>query len=129
MARRNTLQQMPSPRVIHYVDPSTPAELAYPMNPARLAAKQQQDRQLYAQWKVRQLAAAERERKFRRFWLGFGAVIALGVLAALVLVGWLLWQFLASLNLGVLALPLVAVLAVGTAVGGHHCVTTVTHRH
>ena len=84
---------------------------------------------MYAQWKARQQAIAERERKFRRFWLGFGAVIALAALAGLALLGWLLWQALAALSLSELAIPLVVVVAVGAAVGGHHCVTTVTHRH
>lgn len=119
---------VPAPRVVHYVDPSTPADLAYPINPAQLAAKRQRDRIVYARWKARQQVIAERERKFRRFWVGFGAVIALGVLAGLTLLGWLLWQALAALSLGALALPLVVVLAVGTAIGGHHCVTTITHR-
>ena len=31
-------------------------------------------------WKARQEAIAERDRKVRRFWLGFGAVIALALL-------------------------------------------------
>ena len=89
-------------RVVHYVDPATPAELAYPLSPAQLAAKQQRDRALYARWKARQLAIAERDRKVRRFWLGFGAVIGLAVLLALGVAGWLLWT---GLGLGVLAVP------------------------
>jgi fatty acid desaturase len=129
MARRLPTQRPPAPRVVHYVDPSTPAELAYPLNPAQLAAQRRRQQAVYAQWKARQLAIAERDRKFRRFWLGFGAVIALAVLAGLVLLGWLLWQALAAISLGALAIPLLVVVAVGAAVGGHHCVTTVTHRH
>jgi hypothetical protein len=128
MARRNP-NPMPATRVVHYVDPATPAELAYPLNPARLAARQRQDAVLYARWKARQVAIAERDRKLRRFWLGFGAVIALGVLAALAVAGWLAWQALAALNVGALAFPLVLVLLAGAVLGGHRCITTVQHWH
>jgi hypothetical protein len=117
------------PRVIHYVDPATPAELAYPMHPALLAARQEAQRRQYLLWKVRQEAIAERDRKVRRFWLGFGAVIALAVLAGVAVLGWLLWQFLTALSLGVLAAPLALVLLAALAVGGHRCVTVVQHWH
>jgi sterol desaturase/sphingolipid hydroxylase (fatty acid hydroxylase superfamily) len=132
MARRSTVQQIPAPRVIHYVDPSTPvipAELTYPLHPAQLAARRQQDQVAYLRWKARQQEINERERKFRRFWLGFGAIVALAVLTGVVLLGWWLWQALASLSLGALAIPVVVVLVISAAVGGHHCITTVTHRH
>src|SRR4051794_12746008 len=123
MSRRSPVQR--PPRVIHYVDPATPAELAYPLTPAQLAARQRRQRALYAQWKARQEAIAERDRKLRRFWLGFGAVIALGVLAGLAVLGWLAWQAFAALNVGALALPLVLVLLAGAALGGHRCITTI----
>jgi hypothetical protein len=128
MARRNPYP-VPAPRVIHYLDPTAPAELAYPPTPAQLAARQRQQRALYARWKARQEAIAERDRKARRFWLGFGAVIALGVLAALAVVGWLAWQAFAALSLGALAAPLVVVATVAVLAGGHRCITTIQHWH
>jgi hypothetical protein len=117
------------PRVIHYVDPGTPAELAYPLHPAQLAAKQRRDRALYAQWKVRQQAIVERDRKARRFWLGFGAILALALLAGLAVVAWLVWQLFAAISLGVVAVPAVIVLVAVLGVGGHRCVTVVQHWH
>ena len=135
MARRPATRpttRVPAPRVIHYVDPSgpaTPAELAYPLNPAQLAAQQRQQHAAYTRWKTRQQVIAERDRKFRRFWLGFGAVIALALLTAVAVLGWWLWQALAALSLSALAIPLAIVVVAGAAVGGHHCITTVTHRH
>jgi fatty acid desaturase len=116
----------PPARVIHYVDPATPAELAYPMHPAQLAARQRRDQVLYANWKARQEALAARDRKVRRFWLGFGAVIGLAVLAAVVSAGWLLWT---AVGLGVLAVPVLAALVAVLAVGGHRCITVVQHWH
>jgi sterol desaturase/sphingolipid hydroxylase (fatty acid hydroxylase superfamily) len=129
MSRRVPTSRPPVPRVVHYVDPSTPAELAYPLSPAQLAARQRQQQVAYARWKARQQAIAVQDRKSRRFWLGFGAVIGLALLAAIVWLGWLIWQFLATFSLGALAVPLVVLLLAGVAVGGHHCVTTITHRH
>ena len=113
-------------RTVHYVDPATAAELAYPLSPAQLAAKAQRDRVLYARWKARQLAIAERDRKVRRFWLGFGAVIALALLLALGIAGWLLWTVL---GLGVLAIPALVGGVAALVVGGHRCITVVQHWH
>ncbi len=117
---------MTAVRTVHYVDPATAAELAYPLSPAQLAAKAQRDRVLYARWKARQLAIAERDRKVRRFWLGFGAVIGLAVLIALGIAGWLHWT---GLGLGALAIPLLIGGIAVLAVGGHKCVTVVQHWH
>ena len=119
----------PPARVIHYVDAATPAELAYLTNPTALAARERRDQQLYARWAKRQAAIAERDRKVRRFWLGFGAIIALAVLATLAIAGWLIWQYLDALSLGALAVPAVIVLALLLGVGGHKCVTVVQHWH
>ena len=129
MAKRLAATRPPAPRVVHYVDPATPAELAYPLGPAQLAARQRRQRQLYAQWKARQEAIAARDRKVRRFWLGFGAVLALGLLAGLALVAWLVWQALAAVSLGVLAVPALIVLVAVLGVGGHRCITVVQHWH
>jgi hypothetical protein len=121
----------PTPtRVIHYVDAATPAELAYPMNPAELAVQQRKLRReqqaLYLRWKARQDAIAVRDRKVRRFWLGFGAVIGLAAIAGLVCAGWLLWT---GIGLGVLAVPVLIGLVTVFAVGGHRCITVVQHWH
>jgi len=126
MSKRLPATRPPSARVIHYVDAATPAELAYPMHPAQLAAQQRRQQVAYLNWKKRQEAIATRDRKVRRFWLGFGAVIGLAVLAALVVFGWLLWT---GIGLGVLALPVLALVVTALAVGGHRCVTVVQHWH
>jgi hypothetical protein len=132
MSRRVPATRPPQPRVIHYVDPATPAtpaELAYPMSPAQLAARQRQQQAVYLRWKVRQEAIAARDRKVRRFWLGFGTVIALALLAGLTVAGWLIWQAFAAISLSVLAVPVVILLAAVLGVGGHRCVTVVQHWH
>ena len=129
MSKRLPATRPPMARVIHYVDPSTPAELAYPMHPGQLAARQRQQQALYAKWKARQEAIAERDRKVRRFWLGFGTVIALAMLAGLALAAWLVWQALTAVSLGVLAVPVVILLVAVLGVGGHRCVTVVQHWH
>ncbi len=129
MGRRLPVSRPPATRVIHYVDPATRAELAYPLHPAQLAARRRQQQALYLRWKARQEAIAERDRKVRRFWLGFGAVVALAVLTALAVLGWLIWQALTAINLGALAVPAVLLLAVVLGVGGHRCITVVQHWH
>ena len=130
MSRKSSASRPVLPRqVVHYVDTATPAELTFPLSPAELAARREENQARYELWKVRQLAIAERDRKARRFWLGFGAVIALGVLTALGVGGWLLWQALAALNIGALAGPLLLVLVVIAGVGGHRCITTIQHWH
>jgi hypothetical protein len=48
------------------------------------------------------------------------------VLAALIVFGWLLWT---GIGLGVLALPVLALVVTALAVGGHRCVTVVQHWH
>lgn len=103
------------------------------LTPAEAAARQEHDRILYARWLARHNARTERDRKARRFWLAFGAVFGLGVLAACGGVGWMLYRALtdAAANVGgVLILAALAVLALpALAVGGHKCVTIVQHRH
>jgi fatty acid desaturase len=126
MNRRIPATRPPMSRVIHYVDPATPAELAYPMSPGQLAAKQRQQHVAYLRWKARQEAIADRDRKVRRFWLGFGAVIGLAALTTLIVVGWLAWTVV---GLGVLAVPVLIAATAAVAVGGHRCITIVQHWH
>ena len=119
----------PAARVIHYVDPATPAELAYPVHPAQLPARQRQQQAMYLRWKARQEQIAERDRKVRRFWLGFGAVLAVALLAGIAFMAWLVWQALTAISLGALAVPVVILLIAALGVGGHRCVTVVQHWH
>ena len=124
----------PATRIIHYVDPSapayrTPAELAYPLSPGQQAARRATQLRQYRVWKAKQEAIAARDRKLRRFWLGFGSVFALAVLAGLAVAGWFIWQALAALSLGVLAVPVVLLLAGALMVGGRKCITVVEHWH
>ena len=126
MSRRLPATAPTAARVIHYVDPATPAELAYPLSPGQLAARQRQQHTAYLRWKVRQDAIAARDRKVRQFWLGFGAIIGLALLATIVAAGWLLWT---GIGLGLLAVPLVFLFLAAIAVGGHRCVTVVQHWH
>jgi hypothetical protein len=58
--------------------------------------------------------------------LGFGAVIGLAFLAAVLLAGWLLWTVV---GLGVLAVPVVLGLGALATFGGHRCITIVQHMH
>jgi uncharacterized membrane protein YdbT with pleckstrin-like domain len=103
--------------------------MAYPMHPAQLAAKQRRDQQRYNTWKARQEAIAVRDRKVRRFLVGFGAVIALAMLAGIAALSWFVFQALAAVSLGVLAVPVVILLVAVLGVGGHRCVTVVQHWH
>jgi fatty acid desaturase len=126
MNRRLPATRPPAARVIHYVEAATPAELAYPMHPGQLAARDRQQHAMYLRWKARQEEVAVRDRKVRRFWLGFGAIVALVVLGALVFAGWLIWT---AMGLGVLAVPVLIALTTALVVGGHRCVTVVQHWH
>jgi hypothetical protein len=114
----------PAVRVIHYTDPAN-QDLALYQSPAQIAARQRDYRVQYAKWALRQEALAERDRKVRRFWLGFGAVTGVAVLA--VLVG--LVCLIASIGLGLLAVPLLFAAVAGVVVGGNRCITIVQHWH
>ena len=112
MARRLPSARPPMPRVITYADPATPQYLRV-LSPVEAAEKKARDAQLYTRWVQRQAAIAERDRKARRFWLGFGAVMALAVLVGLVVLGWLTWTVF---GLGILAVPLLIGLTAALAV-------------
>ena len=72
------------------------------------------------------LAARQRDRKFRRFWLGFGLTAGLAFITLVIVGGWLLWTVV---GLGALAVPVVLGLGGLTALTGHRCVTIVQHMH
>jgi Flp pilus assembly protein TadB len=133
MARNRTLPTRNRPimarpvaanQLIPYLNQAT-GQLEY-MTPATLAARQREDARLYARWTERRQVQRQRDRKVRRFWLGFGVSIGLAVLLALLILGWLVWTVL---GLGVLAVPLVIAGVAGLAVGGHRCITIVQHWH
>ena len=125
MAHR--LPAQPAPRVIHYIDPTMPATGMTVLTERELLARRERDRVLYARWVQRRAQLAERDRKVRRFWLGFGAVVGV---AGLALVGWLVWfVFHAAASLGLFAIPLALLALSGLVAGGHRCVTIVQHMH
>jgi hypothetical protein len=117
----------PATRVVHYLDPAMPAGGITPLTERELLRKRAEDRVLYARWVKRQAAIAERDRKVRRFWFGFGAVVGLAGLAALGVAVWFVMH--AAATLGLLAIPLALLALAGLAVGGHRCVTIVQHWH
>jgi len=117
-----------APRAVYYPDPAVRPEVVY-YSEAQLARKRREQQQMYMQWKARQIALVERERRFRRFCLGFGAIVATALLAVFAVVGWWVWHAVTSMTFaaGPVLLALV-VLAVGAKVG-HRCVTIVQHWH
>jgi hypothetical protein len=130
-SRRNVpVHYVRAPQPAMIADPATLAELEQwrlaATDPAALIRQQQRNSELYLRWKIRQADIKERDRKFRRFWLGFGAVFGLGLLIVVFIAGWLLWT---AAGLGVLTVPVVLVVAGGLAVGGHRCITIVQHMH
>jgi fatty acid desaturase len=132
MARNRTLPTRTRPmarpvaanQLIPYLNQAT-GQLEY-MTPATLAARQREDARLYAKWTERRQVQRQRDRKVRRFWLGFGAVMGLALLIGLIVLGWLIWTVV---GLGVLAVPVVLGLGALVAAGGHRCVTIVQHMH
>jgi hypothetical protein len=123
MAKR--LPAMPvTTRVIYYPDPAPYRGELLHGTEAQLAAWRQEQHLLYVRWKARQAAIAEHDRRVRRFMLGLGATVGVGVVGGLVVAGWLLAGLLGGL--GLLAIPFVVA---GLAVGGHRCVTVVQHWH
>jgi hypothetical protein len=110
---------------VHYTNPAQQDMLL--LTVAEVQARRRQDQLLYARWTQRQAVYAERDRKVRRFWLGFGASVGVAVVVALVVAGWLLYT--AAGGAWVL-LALLGVPALGVVVPvGHRCITTIQHWH
>ena len=129
MARHNrSVQPIQPVKVVHYVDPAMQSDLTRYglLNPAEILKQQQRNSELYLRWKIRQAEIKERDKKFRRMFLGFGAVIGVAFLVAVLVAGWLLWTVV---GLGVLAVPVVLGLGGLAAAGGHRCITIVQHMH
>jgi hypothetical protein len=132
--RNLPVQAAAAPRVIHYVQPAPQADASLLLyTAAELASRRREEQVLYARWLARRAVQAERDRRVRRFWLGFGAVVAVAVLAALALLGWLAYQaisgVMAGAGLGLLGVLAVVLLVALVGVGGHRCVTTIQHWH
>jgi len=119
----------PAPVVIHYADPGNPAGGVMPLTERELVARRKRDQVLYARWLERRAELADRDRKVRRFWLGFGVTAGVGLLAGLGYAVWAVVHAAASLGVGLLVIPAVLLLLGGLAVGGHKCVTIVQHWH
>jgi hypothetical protein len=134
MTRPPARQSTTARPVVHYYptpDP-TAADLTdlamYRQHVAELAARRRSDRILYARWKQRQAAIAERDRRTRRIMLAIALPLTVGVLGVLGMTVWLIWHALTSVNgIAVAALVLFALIALGGA--GHRCVTVVQHWH
>jgi hypothetical protein len=126
-------KQLPAPRrlsrPVQYIDAVPRVGEVTLVTRAELAARRRRDAEQYARWLLRQEEIAERDRKVRRFLLGLGAAVGTGLLAAIAIGGWLIWQALATAGVGVLAVPVVLLVAAGLVVGGHRCITVVQHWH
>jgi hypothetical protein len=128
MARNLPATSTPAaaPRVIYYVDPVPDRGQLTQATGAQVEARRRAQHIAYLRWKARQAEIAERDRKVRRFMLGFGAVTGLGVLAAL---GVAVWLVVHALGTALLAVPLVLLGIPALAFGGRRCITIVQHWH
>jgi hypothetical protein len=124
------LPTRPSPaRAVHYIDVAPHTGEVTLVTRAELAARQAEQREMYARWRARQDAIAEHDRKVRRFLLGFGAAIGTGVLAGIGIAGWLVYHAITTAGAGLIAVPLVVLAVVGLAAGGQRCITIIQHWH
>ncbi len=112
---------------LHYLHNAATAEVIV-YTPAQVAAKQRQDAILYARWRQRHAAQAARDRKARRFLLGLGITVGVGILAALAALAWLIVHALAGIGLPLIAAVIAAVAGLGLF-AGHRCITVVQHWH
>jgi hypothetical protein len=128
MTNRTNAVTRTKPRVVYYPDPAVRQEVVY-YSPAQLAAKRREQHQQYLQWKTRQLALIEHDRKVRRFWLGFGAIVGTALVAAIAVLVWMVWTAVNSLTVDVFAIPLGLLALAALVLGGHRCITIVQHWH
>ena len=116
-----------TPRVVHYVDPRPAPVQLY--TPAQLEHKRREERALYARWVERQERIAESDRRFRRFWLGFGAVVGTATLGGLAALAWATYRWVTDSAFGIVALVAVVLAAVVVTPLGRRCITIVQHWH
>ena len=69
-----------APPAVYYPMPAPGAEVVW-CSPQELAARRLRDEELTVRWAQRQAEFAQRDRRWRRFWIGFGVVLGLGVIA------------------------------------------------
>lgn len=120
----------PAPRVIHYVDPVPRRGEIILHTEAEVRAFRANQRRITERHRRRLAVIAERDRKVRRFWLGFGAVVGTVFLTVAAYGGWWVWQHLAALGLtAAVIVPVILLLAGGIAGVGHRCITIIQHWH
>lgn len=131
MSRRNLTQATSGP-VVYYAQPAAQQQVVV-FNPAELAAQQRRDAVLVAQWRARNAAIAERDRRVRKRLLIAAAVTLPTLLSCGGVLGWLTYQALSGAAAGagkaLAAVLVAAVLLAALAAGGHRCVTVVKHWH
>jgi hypothetical protein len=136
MNRRTIATTTPATRrVVHYIQPAArPADVQL-YTAAQLATRHHEQQLAYARWAERQAAIADYDRKIRRFWFGFGATVALVLLAGCTAIGWVAYHAVTTATAGTNGdawlggLLIGALLLGGALLGGHRCITTITHRH
>jgi hypothetical protein len=129
MHRRDLTPAAP-PRVIHYIEPAPRTGAVVYYDPAEVAQRRQRDLDAIRRWQFRQAQIREHDRKVRRFWLGFGAIVGTGVLAGLAWLAWLIYDATRALNIGAVLGALVGLLILGgLAAGARRCITIVQHWH
>ncbi|GAA1028529.1 hypothetical protein GCM10009557_13880 [Virgisporangium ochraceum] len=117
----------PAVRVVYYPQPVTTAPVVY--TPQQLIAQREERVLRYMQWRTRQLAIQEQDRRTRRTLIRIGAVVLAVVLLAAFYGCWLVYQLVTGLpvgDIGVGLLVLLFLLGVGGSCG---CVTIVQHFH
>lgn len=130
MNRNLPVPAAPAPRVIHYVHPAPATDTSLLLHgAAELATRRRQEQILYARWLARRAVQTERDRKVRRFWLGFGAVVGTAVVAGLVVLGWLAYHAIAAVGTGLLGIAAAVALVALLGFAGHRCVTVIQHWH
>lgn len=135
MSKRAIATTTAAPRVIHYLQPTTPAVSAEMLlyTAGQLAAQRHERELAYARWAARQTVMVERDRRTRRLMLRVVGAVALVLLAGCSVLGWMAYRAITTAITGDAAMVggvIVGVLVVaGLVVGGHRCITIVEHRH
>jgi hypothetical protein len=116
MSKRALSVTSPAPRVIHYLQPTAPAEML--LYTAAHVANQRHERELaYARWAARQAVIVERDRRTRRLLLRIVGVVALVLITGLSALVWMAYRAITTATTG------------DAAMVGHRCITIVEHRH
>jgi hypothetical protein len=126
-------KSVPAPRrmsrPVQYIDAVPRVGEVTLVTRSELAARRRREAEQYALWRLRQEVIAERDRKVRQFLLGVGLAVGTGLLAGVAVAGWIVWHALAGIGVGLLAVPVAALVAGALVVGGHRCITVIQHWH